>query len=55
MAAKKNPKFRATANPIAAKAATERAFSGAWGTHDNRPPRQRTRSTAKRAAVRSGW
>lgn len=29
--------------------------SNAGGTHDNRPKRERTRSSSKRSAINSGW
>jgi len=52
MAAKnKAPKYRGVENKAAAEAAALRARSGAWGTHDNREHRQRTRSTAKKFAI----
>jgi hypothetical protein len=45
-------KYRGVENPDAARAAAERAQSGAWGTHDNRPKRERSRDAAKRAAIK---
>jgi hypothetical protein len=29
--------------------------SGAAGSHDNRPKRERTRSSSKSSAIKSGW
>lgn len=56
MANKKSPKPASAgswANPEASKAANERAFSGAWGTHeDRRDKRARTRSASKTRALR---
>ncbi len=45
-------KVRGVENPDAARAAAERAQSNAWGTHDNRPNRERSRADAKRAAIK---
>jgi hypothetical protein len=45
-------KYRAPANPVKAQADAERARSNAWGTHDNRPKRERSRADSKRAAIR---
>jgi len=50
--AKKKPKHRGVANPDAARAAAERAQSGAWGTHAQGPNRERSRHSAKRAAIK---
>ena len=36
-------------------AAVSKYTSGAAGKHDNRPKRERTRSTAKRNSINSGW
>ena len=38
-------------NEAAAAARAAIAFSGAWGNHDNRPARQRTRSSVKSNSV----
>lgn len=55
MANKKNSKpapAGSWSNPEASKAANERAFSGAWGTHaDKREKRARTRSASKTRAL----
>jgi hypothetical protein len=53
--AAKTVKFRATANPEYAAAMHGLRSSGAAGSHDNRPNRQRTRSTSKRQAIKNGW
>lgn len=53
--ATKAPKFRPTANPELAAAMRDLRRSSAASSHDNRPNRTRTRSNAKRAAIRSGW
>jgi hypothetical protein len=57
MANKKDrKKFTPTANPALAQGMREIAFSNKAGTHDNRPNRQRTRSTQKTAAInKNGW
>lgn len=44
-------KHKGVENPDAARAAAERARSNAWGTHDSRPKRERSRREAKRAAI----
>lgn len=38
-------------NEAAAAARASIAFSGAWGSHDNRPARQRTRISVKSSYV----
>jgi hypothetical protein len=38
-------------NEAAAAARASIAFSGAWGNHDNRPARQRTRLSVKNNSV----
>lgn len=48
----KQEKHRGVENPEAARAAAERAQSHAWGTHDDRPNRERSRADAKRAAIK---
>jgi hypothetical protein len=55
MAATKTTKFRATANPEYAAAMHGLRSSSAASPQDNRPNRQRTRSTAKRQAIKNGW
>ena len=53
MATKMKSKPVGVANPLLAKAAAERAFSGAWGTHaDKRAKRARTRSASRNRAIR---
>jgi hypothetical protein len=44
--------FTPVPNPELAEAERLRGRSGAAGTHDNRPKRERTRKDAKRAALR---
>ena len=53
--AKKTKGFANMGNRPMYEAITAKFSSGAAGSHDNRASRQRTRSTAKRAAVNSGW
>lgn len=48
MSTKVKAKHQAVANPLLAQASAERAFSGAWGTHnDKRNKRARTRAASK--------
>ena len=47
--------FEPVRNEALHQAMTEKRRSSAAGTHDARPNRQRTRSTAKRQAIRNGW
>jgi hypothetical protein len=47
-------RYKPPANPERAKAEAERARSNAWGTHDNRPRRLRTRKAQKDAAKKDG-
>jgi hypothetical protein len=56
--ARKNKKARIAHAAMTADrvvAVQERRRSGAAGGHDSRPSRERTRSTAKRAAIRDAW
>lgn len=46
------PKYKHPENPDKARADAERARSHAWGTHDARPRKERTRKDARRAAIR---
>lgn len=48
-------KFKGTENKPYIEGMRELRRSSAAGTHDSRPPRQRTRSTAKRQAIKNGW
>jgi hypothetical protein len=45
-------KYRNAANPLRAHADAERARSNAWGSHDNRPKRERSRDAVRRAEIR---
>lgn len=49
---KKNPKHKATENKAYIQAMRELRRSNAATTHDNRPNRQRTRSSVKAQAIR---
>jgi hypothetical protein len=49
---KNNRKHTPVANPEYAQAMRELRRSGAAGTHDNRPKRERSRQDSKRAAIR---
>lgn len=53
--ANKTAKFKGIENKPYIEGMREIRRSNAAGTHDNRPNRQRTRSTAKRQAIRNGW
>ena len=55
MAAVKPKKFRPVANPELHKAMLGLRSSSAASPQDNRPNRQRTRATSKKAAIRQGW
>ena len=46
-------KYKGTENPGLIHSMRERARSSAGSPHDERPNRQRTRSDARRAAIRS--
>ena len=47
--------FQPVRNEEGHRAMMSKRSSNAAGTHDSRPPRQRTRSTAKRAAIKQDW
>ena len=47
--------FEAVRNEALHQAMVEKRRSSAAGSHDSRPNRQRTRSTAKRQAISTGW
>lgn len=51
----KASKFTPVANPEFAAAMRDLGRSSAASKHDNRPNRQRTRSNAKRQAIKNGW
>lgn len=51
----KATKFKGVENKPYIEGMREIRRSNAAGSHDSRPPRQRTRSTAKRQAVKAGW
>lgn len=51
----KAQKFKGTENKAYIEGMRELRRSNAAGTHDNRPNRQRTRATAKRAAIKQDW
>lgn len=51
----KATKFKGVENKAYIEGMREIRKSNASGSHDSRPPRQRTRSTAKREAVKAGW
>lgn len=53
--ATKTVKFKGVENKPYIEGMREIRKSNAAGTHDSRPPRQRTRSTAKRQAIKLGW
>ena len=53
--ANKTPKFKGVENKPYIEGMREIRRSNAAGSHDSRPPRQRTRSTAKRQAIKTGW
>lgn len=53
--ANKTEKYKGIENKAYIEGMREIRRSNAAGTHDNRPNRQRTRSTAKRQAIRNGW
>jgi hypothetical protein len=47
--------FETVRNENCYRAMVELRRSSATSSHDTRPPRQRTRSTAKRQAIKTGW
>ena len=51
----KSVKFKGVENKPYIEAMRELRRSNAAGTHDTRPHRQRTRSNAKRQAIKNGW
>jgi hypothetical protein len=53
--ATKTAKFKGVENKPYIEGMREIRRSNAAGSHDSRPPRQRTRSTAKRQAIKHGW
>jgi hypothetical protein len=53
--ATKTVKFKGVENKPYIEGMREIRRSNAAGSHDSRPPRQRTRSTAKRQAIKAGW
>ena len=53
--ATKVAKFKGIENKAYIEGMREIRKSNAAGTHDSRPNRQRTRSTAKRQAIKNGW
>jgi hypothetical protein len=53
--ATKTVKFKGVENKPYIEGMREIRRSNAAGSHDSRPPRQRTRSTAKRQAIKHGW
>lgn len=48
----KQDKYKPTANPAYAEGMRELRRSNAAGSHDSRPARERSRSDAKRAAIK---
>jgi hypothetical protein len=53
--AAKTEKFRGVENHKYAVEMHGLRSSGAAGSHDNRPKRERTRSNTRRAAIKQGW
>jgi hypothetical protein len=53
--AAKTTKFKGVENKPYIEGMREIRRSNAAGSHDSRPPRQRTRDTAKRQAIKAGW
>ena len=53
--AAKTAKFKGVENKPYIEGMREIRRSNAAGSHDSRPPRQRTRTTAKRQAIKAGW
>jgi hypothetical protein len=53
--ATKTVKFKGIENKAYIEGMREIRRSNAAGSHDSRPNRQRTRSTAKRQAIKQGW
>ena len=51
----KSVKFKGVENKPYIEGMREIRKSNAAGSHDSRPPRQRTRTTAKRQAIQHGW
>lgn len=51
----KTAKFKGVENKPYIEGMREIRRSNAAGSHDSRPPRQRTRSNAKRTAIKHGW
>ena len=51
----KATKFKGTENKAYIEGMREIRKSNASGSHDSRPNRQRTRATAKKQAIKTGW